>query len=107
MDDLEAWLKQAIPRTRAQRFLTPQKLPYAVYFDYYTAWGSDSKNLLRRHDVRLEVYTGTPDDAALAALFAQLDNAGLEYDTTPMWLNSEKMHETIVEFSYIETIGGK
>lgn len=77
---------------------------YAVYMDDVTTDGPDGEpQLLRRHDVTVEVYMNQQDDTALAALEAEIAAAGLHYTKQDLyWLQSEQLYQVIYEFTYFE-----
>lgn len=86
------------------RFLPPiPKDTYAVYFDDVETDGPDGINAILRHDVTVELYEPKPDDAAEAAIEAQLDAAGLAWAKQDRyWLQDVQRYQVIYEFTHIE-----
>lgn len=85
------------------RFPQPPKDTYAVYFDDVETDGPDGINAILRHDVTVELYEPKPDDAAEAAIEAQLDAAGLTWTKQDRyWLQDVQRYQVIYEFTYIE-----
>ena len=55
------------------------------------------------HSITVELYAPRPDDAAEAALEAQMSARGLHWTKQDrFWIASELFYQTIYEFSYIE-----
>lgn len=91
-------------RERGSRFTTPPAGTYAVWFDDITTDGPDGMPpCIFTHDVSVELYERKPDNAAVAALEAELTAAGLKWTKQDrFWIASEQMYQTIYEFTYIE-----
>ena len=100
-------------KERGSRFAKPPAGTYAVWFDDTDTDGPDRlppgafkygmPPAAIKHAARLEVYEPKKDDAALAALEAQLSARGLHYTKHDrLWIQSEQMYQTIYEFSYTE-----
>lgn len=100
-------------KERGSRFAKPPAGTYAVWFDDIDTDGPDSlppgafkygmPPAAIKHSVSLEVYEPKKDDAALAALEAQLAARGLQYTKQDrLWIQTEQMYQTIYEFTYIE-----
>lgn len=89
---------------RGSRFAKPPAGTYGVWFDDITTDGPDGMPpSIFTHNVRLEIYEPKMDDAALAALEAQLSARGLHWTRQDrLWIASEQMYQTIYEISYIE-----
>lgn len=98
---------------RGSRFTKPPAGTYAVWFDDIDKDGPDplppgafkygTPPGVLKHIGRLEVYEPKKDDAAIAALEAQLDARGLLWTKQDrLWIASEQMYQTIYEFTYIE-----
>lgn len=89
---------------RRGRFVKPPAGTYAVWLDDITTDGPDGMApLIFRHDVTVELYEATPDDAAEAAIEAQLSAAGLHWTKQDRyWIQSEQFYQVIYEFYYIE-----
>lgn len=85
------------------RFPQPPKDTYAVYMDDVETDGPDGINAILRHNVTVELYEPKPDDAAEAAIEAQLDAAGLTWTKQDRyWLQDPQRYQVIYEFTYIE-----
>lgn len=91
-------------RERGSRFAKPPAGTYSVWFDDIETDGPDGMPpRLFTHNVTLEVYEPTKDDAALASLEAQLSARGLHWTKQDrVWIQSEQMYQTIYEITYIE-----
>lgn len=89
---------------RGSRFVKPPAGIYAVWFDHITADGPDGEPpCIFTHDVELELYEHRKDDAAVAALEAELSAAGLKWTKQDrLWIQTEQMYQTIYEFTHIE-----
>lgn len=85
------------------RFLKPPKVTYCVYFDSYNRRGSDDQNLLKEHDISIELYAYKSDAQSEAKIESVLDALGIEYDKSERyWLETEQLYQTIFNFDYIE-----
>lgn len=89
---------------RRSRFTKPPAGTYAVWMDDITTDGPDGMPpSIFHHSVTVELYEPKPDDAAVAALEAQLSARGLHWTKQDRyWIQSEQMYQTIYEFNYIE-----
>lgn len=74
-------------------------LPYIVYLkDGETAWGSDSKNFLRKDSYLVEFYSARKDFANQEKIEKALDSVGIRYDATEIYIEKEKMY--LVTFAF-------
>lgn len=91
-------------KERGSRFLKPPAGTYAVWFDDVTAQAPDlAPACVFTHDVRIELYEPKKDDAAVAALEAELTAHGLEWvKHDRLWITAEQIYQTIYEYSYTE-----
>ena len=81
----------------------PPAETYAVYFDDVTADGPDGYNRIFTHDVTVELYEPTQDDAAAPAFEAELNARGIPWTKQARyWLDNVRRYQVIYEFSYIE-----
>lgn len=89
---------------RGSRFTKPPAGTYAVWFDDITTDGPDNMApSIFTHNVTVELYEPKPDDAAVAALEAQLSAYGLKWTKQDrFWIKAEQMYQTIYEFTYTE-----
>lgn len=96
-------------QNRRGRFPSPPDGTYAVYFDDVTVDAPDRVALpagedLPRvyfHDVTVELYEPGPDDAAEAAIEAELDARGIPWAKQDRyWLQTEQRYQVIYTFSY-------
>ena len=88
---------------KRSRFPQPPTGTYAVYMDDVETDGPDGINAIWRHDATVELYEPKPDDAAEAAIEAQLDAAGLTWAKQDRYgLQEEQRYQVIYEFTYIE-----
>lgn len=97
-------LKRAGVKFRQSRY-TARPLPdtYAVYFDDREAAGADGINCLINHNITIEVYEISPDDAIETAIEEALDAYGLEWSAQARyWIQEEQRYQVIYEFTYIE-----
>lgn len=90
------------------RFITMPEETHAVYFDdtdVETAdrTGTPIANMPRiiHHDVTVELYEPAPDDAAEAAIEAELDARGLPWTKQDrFWLKDAQRYQVIYETNY-------
>jgi hypothetical protein len=81
---------------------------HVVYFDDVEVDAADrvpqqgGLPRIYRHNVRLELYEPTPDDAAEAAIEAALDAAGLPWSKEDRyWLPDANRYQVLYEIFYI------
>ena len=87
---------------RRTRFQGPKPGTYAVYTDDVATDGPDGLNLIKTHDITIELYESQPDDAAEEALEAAMDAAGVRWKKRDrFWLQQEQKYQNIYEFTYI------
>lgn len=81
----------------------PPEETYAVYFDEVTADGPDGHNFIFTHEVMVELYEPTHDDASESALEAELNARGIPWTKQARyWLSEIRRYQVVYEFSYIE-----
>lgn len=91
---------------KAARFPDPPADTYAVFFDEVAADGSDpftgaDAPYILHHDIMVELYEPTQDDAAEARLEAQLNALALSWTKQARyWLKDVQRYQVIYEFSY-------
>lgn len=105
----ESILTAAGVPVRRSRFTKPPAETYAVYFDDVTVDGADRVSHSRtgglpricEHDVTIELYEPTPDDAKEAAIEAELNARGFSWSKQDRyWLQDEQRYQVIYELTY-------
>lgn len=93
-----------ITHHRRGRFVKPPGGTYAVWTDDIDVDGPDGMPpCIFYHAVKIELYEPIPDDAAEAALEAQMTALGLHWTKQDRyWIDSEQVYQVIYEFSHIE-----
>lgn len=93
----------SVPHRRS-RFPSPPAGTYAVYTDDVETNGPDvAPWMVATHNVTIELYEATPDDAKEAAVEAAINAQGLPWTKQDRyWLQDEQRYQVIYEFSYIE-----
>lgn len=95
-------LRTAGVNYRKTRFPQPPAGTYAVYMDDVSTDGADGLNLLRIHDITIELYESMPDDATETAVEAAMDEAGVRWEKQDrLWLPDEQRYQVVYEFTYI------
>ena len=97
--------KAAGLKLREARHQKPLGTPYGVYMDEVEAGGADGVNCLRTHNLTLEVYSPTANDADAieTAVEDALDERGIPWTKQGRyWLPEEQRYQEIYEFSYNE-----
>lgn len=92
------------------RFLRMPAETHAIVFDDITSSGADRVPTLSTrgpriltHDVTVELYEPTPDDATEQAIEAELDAAGVEWSKQDRyWIADAQRYQVIYELSYTE-----
>lgn len=94
---------------RRGRFPSAQAGTYAVYTDDIETDGADMTEdytaagwpRIYHHNVTVDLYESQPDDAAEAAIEAELDARGLPWSKEDRyWLQDVQRYQVIYEFSY-------
>ena len=87
------------------QFSRPPTKTYAVYMDDVEVDGGDFVNLIKRHDVTIELYEPKTDPEAEAAVERELNARGRKWTKQARyWLPDVQRYQVIYEFSYIEKI---
>ena len=90
------------------RFITMPKGTHAVYFDDVETETADpvaSEGMPRiyHHNVTVELYEPAPDDAAEAAIEAELNARGILWTKEARyWLQNVQRYQVVYEFNYNE-----
>lgn len=85
------------------RYPDPPAVTFAVYFDAVGTDGPDGLNFLYNHDVMVELYEPTRDDAAEEAIETQLNAQGVPWTKQARyWLKDIQRYQVVYEFSYTE-----
>ena len=89
------------------RFPDPPAVTYAVYFDDVdTLEGPDpvpGATQLLTHSAMVELYELNHDDAAEAAVEAELDARGIPWTKqAAYWLQNVQRYQVVYEFTYME-----
>lgn len=88
---------------RPVRFITPPKETYAVFFDAVDFSGADDYIAVINHEVTIELYAYKIDTSAEKAIEHELIKRALEFSKSDViWLDSEKLFQTIYTFDYTE-----
>lgn len=92
---------------RETRIITPPKdISYAVYSDAQEIRGADNLNLIKEHDVTIEVYEYAPDADIEKKIEDQFNLYGLSYVKQPRYyIQEEQLYQVIYEFTYIDKGG--
>jgi hypothetical protein len=100
---IENLLRAAALPARAAWYPDPPAGTFAVWQDNVEASGADGRNLIYTHDVMVELYEPTQDDAAETAFEAVLNAQGIPWTKQARyWLKDTRRYQVIYEFSYIE-----
>lgn len=83
----EAWPENEAP-----------ELPFICYLETSSDnFGADNKVYYKRKNVQIELYSKRKDGTSEAAIEAALDDAGIFYNSSDVYLDDEKCHERIYE----------
>lgn len=63
-------------------------------------FAADGKVYYRINEVRIELYTDRKDLLVEEQVTAVLDEHGIFYDQTEVWIDSEKLYEVVFSFEY-------
>ena len=86
---------------RRGRFTGTKPATYAVYMEDIGTDGPDGHPWVLRHDITVELYENSPDDAAETALEDAITAAGLQWTKQDRyWIQSEQLYQVIYEFYY-------
>lgn len=88
---------------RQTRWTRPPAGTYAIYMDDVDADGPDGYNRIFSHDITIELYEPTPDDASEVAIERAITDAGLHWTKQARyWIQEEQVYQVIYEFTYYE-----
>ena len=65
-------------------------------------FSADGKVYFKINDVHIELYTDEKDPAVEASVEAVLDEHGIFYDKTEVWIETEKLYEVLYSFQMEE-----
>lgn len=101
---VEELLAKTGVKHRRNRFVKPPAVTYALWMDDISTDGADCAPVgIFTHDITIELYEYTPDDAAEEAIEAELTAAKLHWTKQDRyWIEVEQLYQVIYEFSYIE-----
>lgn len=92
-------------KVRETRFLKPPDSTYGVYQIDKQFRGCDHHLGICNNDITFYIVEYSPDDQAEKALEKELISRGIEFEKQArMWIESEKMYETIYNFNIIEKL---
>lgn len=103
MLDIQTWLETTEIPVKKLRFLKPPSFPYIVWLESSETRGADDKNLIKSRDITIELYFETESDAE-AKIEVLLNALPVEFSKDTVWLDSEKMYETIYNFELEEKL---
>lgn len=103
MLDVQAWLENTELSVKRLRFLKPPSFPYIVWLESSETRGADDKNLIKSRNITVELYFETESDAEVK-VEALLNALPVEFSKDTVWLESEKMYETIYNFELEEKL---
>lgn len=90
-----------IPTTEVV-FTQPQKLPFIVIIDNTTGDGDDFHTRTIEHDLTVELYAERINAEAERKLENALEKKGWKCTKERMWINTEKMFETVYTTNFLE-----
>ena len=92
---------------RETRIITPPRdKSYAVYSDAQEIRGADYLNVIKEHDVTIEVYEYAPDPDIEKNIEDQFNLHGFSYVKQPRYyIQEEQLYQVIYEFTYIDKGG--
>ena len=74
-------------------------LPYVIYYYPDTSnFAADDKVYKKINNVHIELYTDKKEPATELRLETVLDNAGIFYNKSEVWIESEKLYEVLYSF---------
>lgn len=102
MLDVKSWLESTEYKVKESRFLKPPPLPYIIFLDARKYRGADRKNLIVERDITIELYSEVVDETAEHKINCLVNTLGVEYEYGRIWIESEKMFQTVYDFHLIE-----
>jgi hypothetical protein len=106
MLDIKKLLESTGMKVIKVMFIKPPQLPYLIYLESISKQGSDYKNNISDRNITVELYSNKIDEASEKLVEDLLDDNFIEYLKSRIWVDSEKLFQTIYEFSLYEKIGG-
>jgi hypothetical protein len=95
-----------LPYRETQYTHKPPAKTYAVYMDDIEIEGGDLVNLIRRHNITVELYEPKPDPEAEASFERELNNRGLKWTKqSRYWIAEAQRYQVIYEdITYFERL---
>lgn len=103
MTDIKDFLEKAsgLP-VEDTAFTKPPKLPWIVFLDDFSGDGDDFHMQIGEHNLAVELYAERIEIQTEKKLEAAFEAKGWKYERGRVWLNSEKMFETIYTINFTE-----
>lgn len=83
-------------------FTKPQKLPFIIILDRTDVDGDDFHTRIVSHNLTVEFYSERIDAASESRIEAAFEKKAWKASKDRIWLNSEKMFETIYSINFTE-----
>lgn len=101
--DIRAYIEKdtGIP-TADTVFTKPQKLPFIIIIDRTDEDGDDFHTRIISHDLAVEFYAERIDAANEKRIEAAFAKKAWKASKERIWINSEKMFETVYRISFVE-----
>lgn len=101
--DIRAYIEGRIGIPTAEvAFTKPQKLPFIAILDRTDADGDDYHTRIFTHDLTVEFYAERIDAVKERLIEAAFEEKTWKVSKDRLWLNSEKMFETIYRINFTE-----
>ncbi|MGG3841821.1 hypothetical protein [Anoxybacillus kestanbolensis] len=98
LDELYDILKETGFPVAYSHFFKPQNPPFIVYVIAYSSnFGADDRVYQEIENVQIELYTKMKDLEAESKVKTVLDEHGFYYETTEIYIPSEKLYQKVYE----------
>lgn len=105
MLDIETWLETTGLKVAEECFVnTPPPLPYINFTTNTDTSGADSKNCITDRSISIELYSVKIDHISETLIENLLNDKAIKYKKDHVWIDTEKMMETIYDFNITEKI---
>jgi len=102
MLDIKEWLEAIGLKVSEEEFSMPPPFPYIIFRDATGISGSDNRNCIADRGISVELYSLKVDHISEQSIENLLNEKPVSFKRDRVWIDTEKMFETIYDFNFVE-----
>ena len=102
MKNIKEWLESTGTKTADTAFKKAVSTPFQVFLDKQGVSGHDFGNEIVEHELAVEYYSDTVDEAGEKKLEELFDKEGMEYTKEREYISEERMYMTVYQTNFTE-----